>query len=456
MMHKIPKSVMMRTEKKINNLIKSNLLADYLENSEYTDSNVYSYIRPEIESRLFHGDDSIIVRYRQSGFNLLKTLKKILRKIFLSTKLLIAESNNTIWQLKTKNCVLSTGYFSIDNELKKHGYSVFRAPWVSGIRSKGSILPSHELFVAVLKYEGKLKKTYFFDLLSSNSIAALLDLKNVFYNVFVKHHVSSFICASSYDTYDRMSIDVLKMLGKRSFMYQHGLPGVYENHMKYYDDTYDLMVWGQAFKDKYVSLGMDPNKIHVVGHSWYQNLDFDKLRFDLEDVLIITKAVIGIRVHADDCEGDTSASLLYLHSIRNVLKKCGVQRVRVRPHPSESKEWYRKFLDPDFFVLDNYDLNSSLKRSSLVIGPTSSVFIDATYNGVNYLVYEPNYKEGKDLFGNKIVFPFDGSDQRIFVANSESELIENIQDIKMHDLSFWPDYVHTPFDLKSVINRMSA
>jgi hypothetical protein len=251
-----------------------------------------------------------------------------------------------------------------------------------------------------------------------------------------------------------MTIDVLNKIGRRSFLYQHGLPGVYDAHMKYYDDTYDLIVWGEAFKDKYISLGMRPSSIHVAGHSLYSNLNIKDLRFGFDRVLIISKACPAIRIDSDDNAGDGSASLLYLLCIKEVLQKLGVKSVYLRPHPSENINWYREFIDPDFFILDDGNLVDSLRKSSLVIGPTSTAFIDATYYGVNYVVFEPEFGVGKDLFCNPIVFPFDGSDGRIAVAKNEDELYEILKKSVRHDLMFWTDYVRPAMNLKSVINKI--
>jgi hypothetical protein len=435
--------------------MKSNLASDYLNEGGNFEKKFYEYIRPESEIRLFHGGEAIQARYSPPKYELIKQLKAYAREAYISIKLIKDElyiAQKLLSDPKKK--IISSGYFSIDTEFKRMGYQVFRAPWVFNRKSKESLFPSYRLFKAINDYDRKIKNTQFYELVSPKTHSVISELKEVYASIYKNSNLAAFICSSSYPVNDRLSIDVMNEIGGRSFLYQHGLPGVYEGHMKYYDGTYDLIVWGQAFKDKYVSLGMDPNMIHVGGHSWYKNLEFNKLKFDLNDVLIITKSALGIRVDSSDNMGDNSASLLYLLSIQSVLKKHGVKRVRVRPHPSESKDWYRKILDPDFFSIDHNDLQTSFRKSSLVIGPTSSTFIDATYYGVNYVVYEPALGLNKDLFKNPIVFPFDGSDDRMVVAYNEDELFEFIKEKRTHDLSFWPDYVQTPFNLKSAIKRI--
>jgi hypothetical protein len=435
--------------------MKSNLASDYLNEGGTFGKQFYEYIRPESETRLFHGGEAIQARYSPPKYELVKQLKAYAREAYISIKLIKDELYLAQKLLSgPKKNIISSGYFSIDTEFERMGYQVFRAPWVYNRKSKEHLFPSYRLFKAINDYDRKIKNTQFYELVSPKTHSILSELKEVFATIYKNSNLATFVCASCYPVNDRLSIDVMNEIGRRSFSYQHGLPGVYEGHMKYYDGTYDLIVWGQAFKDKYVSLGMNPNMIHVGGHSWYKNFEFNKLKFDLNDVLVISKSAWGIRVDSSDQMGDNSASLLYLLSIQNVLKKLGVKRVRLRVHPSESKDWYRKFLDPDFFSIDNIDLQTSFGKSTLVIGPTSSTFIDATYYGVNYLVYEPTLGLNKDLFKNPIVFPFDGTDERVVVAYNEEELLEIIKEKRTHDLSFWPDYVQTPFDLNSAISRI--
>ena len=435
--------------------MKSNLASDYLNEGGTFEKQFYEYIRPESEIRLFHGGEAIQARYNPPKYELVKQLKASAREAYISIKLIKDELYLAQKLLSgTKKNIISSGYFSIDKEFERMGYQAFVAPWAYNRKSKGRLFPSYRLFKAINDYDRKIKNTQFYELVSPKTHSVISELKEIFASIYKNSNMAAFICSSSYPVNDRLSIDVMNEIGRRSFLYQHGLPGIYEGHMKYYDETYDLIVWGQAFKDKYVSLGMNPNMIHVGGHSWYKNLEFNKLKFDLNDVLVISKTALGIRVDSSDKMGDNSASLLYLLSIQKVLKKLGVKRVRVRPHPSESKDWYSKLLDPDFFSIDNNDLVTSFGKSTLVIGPTSSTFIDATYYGVNYLVYEPTLGLNKDLFENPIVMPFDGTDDRIVVAYSEEELFDIIKEKRTHDLSFWPDYVQTPFNLKSAIGRI--
>ena len=161
--------------------------------------------------------------------------------------------------------------------------------------------------------------------------------------------------------------------------------------------------------------------------------------------MIVSKSLNGAQ-HRDAVRLiDRGNLIIYLEGIRNVLKAIGVKKVRLRVHPSENIDWYFKFIDRDFFVADNVLLRDSLKRSTLVIGPTSTVFLESIYYGVNYLVYEPA-SQNVDLSGFPLVPPFDGSDPKVPIAKNEAELLRMLKEKTLVDKTVFNDYVDTPFD----------
>jgi len=132
--------------------------------------------------------------------------------------------------------------------------------------------------------------------------------------------------------------------------------------------------------------------------------------------------------------------------VQRVLKGLGVTSVRLRPHPSASSAWYLKFVEGSFFRLDPFPLEQSLRRATLVIGPTSSVLLEAMYYGTNYVLFEPS-KEDRDLVNYHLVPPFDGSDARIPLARDEKELESLLKNKIRIDCSAWHDYIQTPFSI---------
>ena len=117
----------------------------------------------------------------------------------------------------------------------------------------------------------------------------------------------------------------------------------------------------------------------------------------------------------------------------------GIKQVSLRPHPSENPDWYLKFLDNNFFNIDTKNLSESLKNSTLVIGPISTVIIDTMHSEVNYIVYEPTI-DGKTILGHDINPPLDGSDKRIPIARTENELNDILVQKRKIDISCYADY----------------
>ena len=149
---------------------------------------------------------------------------------------------------------------------------------------------------------------------------------------------------------------------------------------------------------------------------------------------------------------DRGNCILYLGMVKKILKLNGINKARLRIHPSENPKWYIENIGCDFYELDSTNLSDSLLNSSLVIGPTSTVFLESIYNGVNYLVFEPTIND-LDLINYHIVSPFDGSDKKIPVAKNENELDIILKEKVKVDSSCFSDYISTPFDL-GFINKL--
>src|ERR1019366_4315214 len=96
-------------------------------------------------------------------------------------------------------------------------------------------------------------------------------------------------------------------------------------------------------------------------------------------------------------------------------------------------------------------LKESIEKSTLVIGPTSTVFLECLYYGVNYLVYEPAIGN-MDLVNFKLVPPFDGTELNVPVAKNEKELEYILNNKEKVNTSFFSEYIKTPFDLSFINN----
>ena len=117
-----------------------------------------------------------------------------------------------------------------------------------------------------------------------------------------------------------------------------------------------------------------------------------------------------------------------------------------------NKEWVHAFLDQDFYVKDTQELEASLDRSSLVIGVNSTLLLEALIQGVNYILFDPKQAGDINLLGYKSVPPFDGSDDKLMIAEDEIELEKMIKANAQTDYSLVHDYIQD-FDL-SVLKEL--
>lgn len=250
--------------------------------------------------------------------------------------------------------------------------------------------------------------------------------------------------------FNKVHIDIFKKLNRPSFIFSHGLPGIYSEEV---DNSSDyLVVWGQQIKDNYISAGFSPDKIIVGGNPKYNDFKIKKLRNEMSDILVMTSGSIQWHMHSwsDLPIYDRSLIILYLYSVENVLKRSGVTHARLRPHPSVSIEWLSKYIDLSFYEFDQMSLLDSLSRSTLVIGCTSTTFLESLMVGVNYIIYEPSFN-GYTMTGGTLVPPFDGSDEDVVIAEDEETLYELIKDRYCSNTRMLEKYME-PFNFSNVKN----
>lgn len=282
-----------------------------------------------------------------------------------------------------------------------------------------------------LKFSEKINRKYPFNRVLTPEVIARLEAceENLYNLCFNKNNFRALFLYTDQYFWTKQLISVFKKANKPSFIFVHGLPPYYPTDAD--NKTDYLMVWGEKMKQNYIDGGFDSSKIKVIGNFRYKDVHFfEHLRNTLDDVLVVTTST---KIwHQDTWNStptisDPSATLLYLLQIENVLKGLGVKHARLRPHPSVRKQWLNSIIDDDFYHLDTEPLSKSLQRSTLVIGPTSTVSMEAIMNGVNYIVYEPCDERGYNFVNRKLAPPFDGTDKYLCVANTEEDLIHQIK-----------------------------
>jgi len=344
-----------------------------------------------------------------------------------------------------KKNVLSNAYFSTNVELTKLNFNVYDPPW--DIRRDLKVLVNREILREIEYFENSFRKNTFADLISQEFINRIHIFISALEKYFLDYEIAALFVPNDMGFFESLSIKVCRQINRPSFIFLHGLPGRYNN----IDDnkTDYLIVWGERIKNNYIHAGIDGNKIYVSGHPYYKELKLADLKFNLDSPLIITKSMNGAQ-HNDGVHlTDRGNLILYLYMVQSVLRKFGVKHVRFRPHPVENSEWYFRFIDKDFYQVDHENLQKSLQKSTIVIGPTSTVFLETLYNGLNYVCFEPSWND-MDLINFELVPPFDGSDERLPVAKNEEQLEYIIKEKTKVDISIFNEYIKTPFDLSFV------
>jgi hypothetical protein len=399
-------------------------------NNDYIDDLKYL-----IDHRIYHYGN----HFKFSKENALQNLKI---KTYFFIKLFISIFFS---QKKIKiNSIINSSYFNIENEFQLMNYNIIKAPWIS---------PTHnfKIFYKTFKFTNIILKETFSNIVYDNKIKRLhYEIEEDLTKYYLNNNIKFICLPQDIGLFEKMSIRICKKINKPSFIFLHGLPGRYNN----IDDNRAnyLVVWGEQIKINFINAGVPESKIFVSGNPNYKsyNLDEINLKSDLTNVLVLSKSMNGAPHSEKSNLSDRGSLILYLLQIQQELIKIGVKSVKFRPHPSENIKWYYNYIDQGFFKYDKQkSIKKSLKSKSLVIGPTSTVLIDALMNNVNYLAYEPKFN-GLDLLNQKIVPPFDNSDSNLKVATSQNELSEFLLDIPIVNKNILKNYIDNKFEINFI------
>jgi hypothetical protein len=417
-------------------------LIRWLKEKSGVDPDIIDCLKFELDKRIYYYGDQFAHPAERAGMD---RLSDGVRGFASQTLRTFRRSRGSASAGNPGKAISSNAYFSFNAALSEQGFRVFNAPWHM---DRGE-LGDQELYSRVKKIKSVLDNADFKDLLTQDFFTEMLALKAGLKDYYRRADISALVVPFDLPFFERLAVKIFKELNRPSFISLHGLPGRYNN----IDDnrTDHLLVWGEKIREFYVRAGIPPEKIMVTGHPAYKTLTSRVPRFSLDNILVISKSMGGAQHSAEEILSDRGNLALYLYSVQKALEKAGVRRVRLRLHPSESMHWYKRFIDGKFFVPDREDLTSSLAASSLVIGPTSTVFLESLLAGVNYLIYEPAIG-GRDAVNYPLVPPFDGTEPGIPAAHTEETLVNMLTARSCVDPSVLNGYIKTPFDLRSIVN----
>ena len=398
------------------------------QDEEYIDDLKY-----ELDRRVYHYGD----QFKNNNDNNPTVIKNLLRKQYRISRALLKSTQNIN---KYENIAINNSYFSLKDDLKKFNYRPIDVPWVCSY-SKIS------LYLDLLKFQSILDNIKFDSILLPESFQLYKQIQNSLLEYYAKSNVKILCLYNDMCSFEKMSINIFKKLRKPSYVFLHGIPVRYNNIDENRTDF--LVVWGKKIKENFVRAGINDEKIIISGHPSYKNYDISKikLRTGLDKILVLSK-IMFLSPQGDKVQlADRGNLILYLLEIQEVLKRKNVKQVKFRPHPSENIEWYYKFISKDFFQPDlNINITESIKHSSLVIGSTSTSFLNSLMNNVNYIIYEPS-NNNNDLLNFPLNPPFDNKDERAVVANSKEELFEKITNKSIVNKEILLDYIEPNFDL---------
>lgn len=317
--------------------------------------------------------------------------------------------------------ILSSVFFPDKTLLPSLGFNAFSS--IFQPVGKSRIIGDRKSLYIKNRIKRNLSKGSFSDLYNRDLFCSLEELQAQILNTYREIDLRGLLLFTDQYFASKYLIDIFRQMNRPSMVFSHGLPAIYSKDVDNRSDY--LMVWGERIKENYVRAGFNPDKIKIVGNVKYKEVPVvQELKNSLDNILVIPCSSVLWHQHEWGTPQlvDRSMVVLYLYQVQRVLQRFGVKHARFRPHPSIDYSWVYGFLDKNFYEVDNQSLFDSIHSSTLVIGATSTSFLETLMEGVNYLLYEPTDEKGCGLIRFKKAPPFDGSIPDLNIAETEAEL----------------------------------
>jgi hypothetical protein len=408
---------------------------------------LYKYLKSSSSEKYFiellqYEINKIIYYYGENFIRPWKSTKSFKYKVLVGVHNIYRVINSSYNKHQNPE-IFSNAYFNLNSLMKDKGVNIVIPFW--SFKRNGQ-------YIANIKYQRLFNRLN--RIISKGSVGELISTSTfALVDYFIKEskiiiRKRNFIAAffsNDLGFFDRLFIDIFKQLDIPTFIFLHGLPGRYniidDNRADY------LIVWGNQIKQNFINKGVKEEKIIVSGHPLYKKeILSTQLRFDLKNIVVLSRPISGSPSSSNQEYIDNKGTcIVYLLILKKCLIKFGVSNVTLCPHPSEDPNWYSNQLNDDFFTIGSESLPKLLKKSSLVIGPTSTVFLESLYYGVNYLVFEP-------IDSNiSLVDPFDGSNDKIPIAKNEWDLYNIIENKIEVERSVFSEYISADFNIDRIL-----
>lgn len=423
----------------------TNLLLNYLIKENPQNLEVYDFLKEIYDRRFYHYGNHF--KYH---FETRKTLKqRIWEKLYLVMAGTFVFFFSRVKKNKKKKypTVLTTTYFNAHDFLNnKSPVNISRPPWA--YNSHKTNIFSWSLFKKSNRLKKKFAEANFVDLVSDEFVAEVKAYQQEFRAFIIQNNIIGLFVAHDIGFFEKLAISTFREVGRPTFVFVHGLQ-FWLNEFDFNRTDY-LVVWGEASRLDFIQHGVPEKKIIVSGHPQYRKKDISELRFSFERVLVLGNALNGISPSDEYALTDRSNCIYHVKLVQDCLKRIGVKSALLRPHPSENAAWYQQNTDPTFYTIDADSIDETLDKSTLVIGPTSTVLLDALNHQVNYVVFNPEDRFGKNVNGFRTPSFFNGSNPKIPVAKTIKELEEILLNKRSIDISILDDIMAREFSLDEV------
>ena len=263
-------------------------ILNYIKAKYGIDDNVFEALKLDLDRRVYYYGRHF--KYSSEGGWLLRDIvflkiRDFIKEIYINSRIIL---NNIELNRKGRK-ILSNSYFSVNSELKKFGFGVYSPSWC--MNGDKNILTDYNLYNITKRLQKVIKKGDFNELFSDALLNKIEDFKESLKEFVVENNFAAICVPTDICLFENLSIQVFRSVKKPSFVFLHGLPARYsvieDNRADY------LVVWGDKIKENFVKEGVKKEKIFVSGHPNYRDFKTRELRYNFDNVLVISKSMNG-------------------------------------------------------------------------------------------------------------------------------------------------------------------
>lgn len=414
------------------------------------------FVKYEFDNKIYHYGDHFVNSSDKKVFgrNNLLYQKQLIDLFIKIQKNVSIELENPKNFLSSNKSLFSNAYFDWRSGMEQNGFRILPCPW-------SGVIPDNPLWVNLLNQANVIRELFKsdFNIFYNPHFFKILETTYKNYTIFFSRHPGMGIMIPYTNPFfEGICTSIFKEINKPTFLAIHGCPGQFEDFYSGEHPVDFLAVWGELIKEKFVRAEIPQEQILVSGHPTYSGLSFPNITSSFDNVLVLGHAQMGAPRLGQPHSSDRSRNIDHAWRIQKVLLKLGIKKARFRPHPCESREWYNEFLDGKFFEIDTYQgATDSIQASTLVIGPVSTMALEALMFGKNFVAFIPEHSHynpiGHPCFEPNA--PFDGSDPRLPVARNEDSLFEILKSKKIADQNIIKDFIADKFTPEVIIDAIS-